>query len=84
MFCIVFDSKQNVLLLQGTVVYINFGRDSDFRYLETLCVSIKGSILLARLGKESPVDLVSCNIKIMDIKCWYVHDIRSFLSCRQY
>jgi hypothetical protein len=62
-------------LLQGTVVYINFGRDSDFRYLETLRVSIKESILLSRFGNESPVDLVSCKIKIMNTKFWYLHDI---------
>lgn len=71
-------TKQNVILLQGTVVYVNFGRDSDFRYLETLSVNIKGSILLVRLGKESPVDIVSYNIKIMNIRYLFVYDIRFF------
>jgi hypothetical protein len=46
-------------VLQGTVIYINFGRESDFKYLEALRVGVKNSIVLARLGKVPLVDLVS-------------------------
>lgn len=45
-------------VVNGTVVYINFGRESDFKYLETLHVGVENSIVLARLGKVPPVDLV--------------------------
>ncbi|GFG35523.1 hypothetical protein Cfor_12790 [Coptotermes formosanus] len=44
--------------VNGTVVYINFGRESDFKYLEALHIGIEKSILLARLGKVPPGDLV--------------------------
>lgn len=44
--------------VNGTVVYINFGRESDFKYLKALHIGIEKSILLARLGKVPPLDLV--------------------------
>lgn len=45
--------------MQGTVVYINFGRENDFKYLEAQHIGVENSIVLARLGKVPPVDLVS-------------------------
>jgi hypothetical protein len=54
-----FYNKGFGLVLQGTVVYINFGRESDFMYLEAVHIGVENSIVLARLGKVPPVDLVS-------------------------
>ncbi|XP_069688698.1 N-acetylated-alpha-linked acidic dipeptidase 2-like [Periplaneta americana] len=44
--------------VKGTVVYVNFGRESDFKFLEKSNVVVKKAIILARLGKVSPVELV--------------------------
>lgn len=71
-FCILFDNKVCGLLLQGTVVYINFGRESDFKYLEALHIGIEKSILLARLGKVPPGDLVSWRMMIVNVEFWHV------------
>lgn len=58
--------------MQGTVVYINFGRESDFKHLEALHIGVENSIVLARLGKVPPVDLVSHTIMIMNAEFWYL------------
>jgi hypothetical protein len=31
--------------VNGTVIYINFGQESDFKYLETLHIGVKNSIV---------------------------------------
>ncbi|XP_066993712.2 putative N-acetylated-alpha-linked acidic dipeptidase isoform X2 [Anabrus simplex] len=44
--------------IEGAVVYINFGQDSDYEYLKKLEINVKDLIVLARLGRVSPVNLV--------------------------
>ena len=36
---------------KGKLVYVNYGRDSDFKYLEDSNVSCTGKIVIARYGK---------------------------------
>ncbi|XP_063231265.1 putative N-acetylated-alpha-linked acidic dipeptidase isoform X2 [Bacillus rossius redtenbacheri] len=54
--------KQNVKLLskvvEGDLVYINFGRDTDYDVLKMNNIAIENKIVLARLGTSSPLELV--------------------------
>nr|CAD7199247.1 unnamed protein product [Timema douglasi] len=46
-------------IVQASVAYVNFGRDTDFDYLEgQQHILIANNILLARLGKVPPIILV--------------------------
>lgn len=41
----------DIVLLQGYVVYVNYGRLEDFEYLQAAGVNITGCIVLARYGR---------------------------------
>ena len=38
-------------LFQGTIIYVNYGRESDFRWLEQQNILVAGQIVMARYGK---------------------------------
>lgn len=46
-------------LLQGDVVYANFGRKEDFELLGSLGVQVEGKIVLARYGEIFRGNIVS-------------------------
>ena len=39
-----------MFIFKGTIIYVNYGRESDFRWLEEQGINISGQIVLARYG----------------------------------
>lgn len=44
--------------LQGNIHYVNFGRDEDYHHLDSLGLNVKDSVVLIRVGRAPPLDLV--------------------------
>jgi hypothetical protein len=41
----------NSLIHQNELIYVNYGRVDDYRYLEKINVNVSGKIVIARYGK---------------------------------
>ena len=54
----------------GKLVYVNYGRDSDFKYLDYVNVSCKGKIVILRYGKIPEENKVS--VEFCFILCIYL------------
>lgn len=45
--------------VSGKLVYVNYGRESDFNYLDYTNISCKGKIVMLRYGRISEANKVS-------------------------
>lgn len=43
--------------VSGKLVYVNYGRESDFKYLDYTNISCKGKIVILRYGKANKVSV---------------------------
>ena len=41
----------NFIIFQNELIYVNYGRVDDYRYLEKINVNVSGKIVIARYGK---------------------------------
>ncbi|KAK6639202.1 hypothetical protein RUM43_007472 [Polyplax serrata] len=53
------ESPPSTANVEGNVIYVNFGRNEDYLYLDSLGISARGNIVLIRAGGIPPIDMVN-------------------------
>ena len=61
----------------GKLVYVNYGRDSDFKYLDARNVSCTGKIVIARYGRVLEENKVQAECLSF---CFFLHIFYSFFT----
>mgnify|MGYP002716880222 CR=1 FL=1 len=46
-------------MFQGNVVYVNFGRNEDYHFLDSVGVTATGNVVLVRAGGIPSIDIVN-------------------------